>query len=1534
MNVKFRKLVRTILFVVFVLSRAKTTWAQVDLPSGSASFNIPIFHWEDDKSRLSMPIALNYSSGSGLKVNSIPTNVGQGWELQLGGVVSRMQVGEPDDQQAYGQAAPEDVTKYPDGYLYNNVDIALGCPKLLSRYPIYKDKNHLYKEHNPVIADKELDHFAFQFNGRSGILVVKKDNTAIFLGDTKMKAWFTTRNMTSSGIRTTIDAFYIQDENGLIYKFAQLDLAKELKSKFCDVNEVAAKTQPDMKGQHVYNQSSFDDNDASNPLTKPLVNPWVVTGWFLSNISDPLTGRTVTFNYSTQPLLINNSVGFAFSYYSHKDYDVITHSISMTKTPQLLSVDYPDDHHVVLHYGAARADLNGDVALAAIDVLYHTRYISEHQLTTSYFIQNRYGTPVSPFQKQSARLCLQSVRRLGVDLMDEEPPYKFDYYLGSAAADDFVPPPFFYMKDIWGFYNGSQSVDALNNPIDPTTPGSRLNFQQVKGLCYMRANDPNPHLLNAKPGYAKNGLLKQVIYPTGGMLTYQYDQNKATINGQYVDVGGVHVSGTRVSDGGFSNGCGNPITSAYYYTKDRTHAESSLMIIESPRNNMAVSTNVYDPESPYFYYRFPFHLGCDYHFKYPGILQTDQAVSLSANQQFWQAFFKVVDVLGAIMDVMDVVNVCLDATPAAIIAVALDVIGVVVEIIFSCTANLHQENMEMVYYSSDVNAANPLPASFTTLEVVEGSGTDGSVVYEFTSPVDYPVWIPDNTDNLYNSGRDKFTMEQRFPYWAYGQPKKVTHLDPSGNKVKETENIYDPTNLQQEYSVFDKEHPFTVTPQSCKCDLALQTSSRNDSWADPVNYDPATTFDASYISADGVLPYFYGYYHGRLPLATTYERTYKPGDAQHYQQTETDYTYNRFNFQPNFISTTQSNGDITSKTMTYPVDYEDQTTVLYKMVQNNIVNDVISSYSAVYKPAIFQTFLLDEKVTEYATAGLGEIKAVRTLEQRFSKPQPSVVTYQGPGAATNPVYRQTAAFTYDGADNLIKVIDEGGRVTTNIYDYADKYVTASIINADPIVDKPAYTSFETSTLGGWTAHGTGAPQTGPAATGSWYLALTPGASLTATINSAKPYILSFWATSGSVAATGTLVKAAPTIRGYTYYEYRVPQGTGSVTVSGNSNIDELRLYPVTARLRSVTFDPLVGKTSECDANNRISYYEYDGIGRLRLIKDEFGNIIKMYEYNYANNNQSSCILTYYNNAISEPFVKQNCAANTTGKAVTYNIPANKYSSTISQGAADQQAQAELDALGQVNADNQTQANACVAIWYNGILSQSFASEACPEGYKGSPVTYTVPANRYSSLISPGDAQQQAQDEIDANGQAYANAMPNTCVVDTAGDWNATGVTQCLPNGHMSVQFKDMNFNSPSYNQTMNVDTGANASCPIGPPPTIYARLYYTNGGSMSSENTIYNYSDIVVRFFHDQAGTQPYSVTNLDVNVSVSEDCDDGTNTFYILTANSVSGTEVTVAYSQYLATQYFGTDGNGNPADNLCLYRYSVYTGNYVIIP
>ena len=56
--------------------------------------------------------------------------------------------------------------------------------------------------------------------------------------------------------------------------------------------------------------------------------------------------------------------------------------------------------------------------------------------------------------------------------------------------------------------------------------------------------------------------------------------------------------------------------------------------------------------------------------------------------------------------------------------------------------------------------------------------------------------------------------------------------------------------------------------------------------------------------------------------------------------------------------------------------------------------------------------------------------------------------------------------------------------------------------------------------------------------------------------------------------------------------------------------DDIRLHPSDAQMTTYTYGPLIGITSQCDENNRIIYYEYDGFGRLILIKDQDKKIVE------------------------------------------------------------------------------------------------------------------------------------------------------------------------------------------------------------------------------------------------------------------------------------------------------------------------------------
>jgi Carbohydrate binding domain len=93
------------------------------------------------------------------------------------------------------------------------------------------------------------------------------------------------------------------------------------------------------------------------------------------------------------------------------------------------------------------------------------------------------------------------------------------------------------------------------------------------------------------------------------------------------------------------------------------------------------------------------------------------------------------------------------------------------------------------------------------------------------------------------------------------------------------------------------------------------------------------------------------------------------------------------------------------------------------------------------------------------------------------------------------------------------------------------------------------------------------------------------------------------------------------------HTYTAPAGCTQLKVylyghSGSANTpiyyDDVRVHPTDANMSTYTYDPLTWKvTSITDVNNVSSYYEYDDVGRLDIIRDQDRNIITKHNYMYA-----------------------------------------------------------------------------------------------------------------------------------------------------------------------------------------------------------------------------------------------------------------------------------------------------------------------------
>ena len=205
---------------------------------------------------------------------------------------------------------------------------------------------------------------------------------------------------------------------------------------------------------------------------------------------------------------------------------------------------------------------------------------------------------------------------------------------------------------------------------------------------------------------------------------------------------------------------------------------------------------------------------------------------------------------------------------------------------------------------------------------------------------------------------------------------------------------------------------------------------------------------------------------------------------------------------------------------------------------------------------------------------------------------------------------------YDNTNNILQYTGTDQLPISIIWDYNNLYPIAQVkkgAQADV-----AYSSFEADGKGNWTFSGAAtADATSP--TGSYCYGLSNG-NISKSVTSSTTYLVSYWRKSAApLSITGTqngYPVQGKTIDGWTYFEHKVT-GQTTITISGTGFIDELRLYPFNAQMTTYTYTPQVGMTSSCDADNRITYYFYDELLRLKWIKDQDKNMIKTFKYHYV-----------------------------------------------------------------------------------------------------------------------------------------------------------------------------------------------------------------------------------------------------------------------------------------------------------------------------
>lgn len=708
--------------------------AQVNPQNGAAQFTLPLYSYTDAGNRLQLSVSLDYKDGNGLKVSEMAPAVGTGWGLSCGGVIERIQHGEPDDQRMDSPPAWNNgpinglyiLNYYPNGYLfnasqYNAGGVAYSPSDDIDDGGAYSPFQSLltsaalsnYKLPPQYLADRDQDIFAFSFDGRSGEFVIGKDFKPRTLIDSKLQISIDTVDNTSNNIRTLITQFTITDENGIQYVFKDEEL-----------NAVCAYTSLSTLVKDNENVDNFpipdlplgaasrvkNDGTAVNVVQGVPDGSSVVDKWYLSKIINPFTGKQITFNYTTYnedkftditatESTSNgfHSLGTAMAYW-HR-YKVTSKRISSVVLSPVERLDF-------VYSSVPRIDLPNQNTLNKIQVSYNGSPIYSWQFGYGYMVGmdkaiKNPGDTYSPAEKDWSRLCLLTAQRFGLNGFNE-PPYTFSYNL--EGNEGVVPPMFSVYQDAYGYYN---NFNSITNPASEFFHDAFYKIQTFNSLV----QNQNNFTKQIMPGMAANGILQSVTYPYGGTLSFTYGPNVGAI-----DFGGVRVNQTTQYDGVSHS---NDIIKNYAYVLSDEGTTSGW-----GGENFTYST-----------------------------VQTATSTDPCSVAQTPSAIFK--EVTTAYLERAFLEHFAEQATTELAGAELCDVLGqfelaFVFEAIFgSLSSPSLQQATYATFYLQSLTYNNPLPWGYARTEVTTQNGVDknnnpvnaGKVVYTFSNP-------NSTTDNL------------------------------------------------------------------------------------------------------------------------------------------------------------------------------------------------------------------------------------------------------------------------------------------------------------------------------------------------------------------------------------------------------------------------------------------------------------------------------------------------------------------------------------------------------------------------------------------------------------------------------------------------------------------------------------------------------------------------------------------------------------------------------------------------------------------
>lgn len=1139
--------------------------------TGNLNLQIPIYNYKDKD--FNVNVSLGYNS-SGFVANKRSGIVGLDWFLNTGGAITREVVGVPDDLEVnHPTSTPPFVHGLwvglrGDNQTYESSEIF--------NFTEGEETGHYdWGLGNTVTGYYETtsDIYSFNFMGISGKFIIGQDGKAHVYGtDASGTIKVDLAGMSNQYLDMDLpnsSTIIITTGDGYTYTFGGSAICLEYKMSV--------------------------DIDL-NPLDEFSIDPTIIS-WYLKEIVSP-NGRKVTFEYYPfnedfippsydmyHYVLSKYPKSYSESYYAHNAYDLwigsVSHSVKssyssenptyeLLKTTYLNKIKIDDDCEIEFYYSEKEKLFYQELNVCCpniysqknlkIDSIEITSPLSNDIIRKAVFATSYKGA------ENKKRLFLDKVEIKG------EKPYIFEYYTGS------FPSPETRGMDYWGFWNG---IDDKNADLIPSfnDPGGLGDIQYT-------SNEREP---NTSEGVFNLGLLKKVTYPTGGYTSIEYQPHEYV---KKLDRRSDNNFMPKLYDVTESYAGGARVYKLIDYDGQSSYNEREFLYLKNynPATGSGISSGIL-MKWPRFLYAF----SSDY---FPG-----------------HGVINVVHVSNAGFSV--------DAADNEYIT-------------YSHVVEKKADNSftEFQYSNYTTNPDDAVQNSENN--ALFGHTTVPSSLYRniYRHPNCKSFERGKLTKIINYSSFGNPASEESFSYNRSGDEKYVASILLSGDKF---------------FSRKDYTYSYVLTSETKKSYSMNTDGTYNSSYVETItthgHNDYGQVASISTTQSDGTTKLTYYTYPQEISFSA-----YNGGDCNAYCEDISDLYNDCRSGYWNFTNGQCTYGDyncaedgITSECFNYlPAGYEscvssgmpytfDQSVcrticenglstpakLLLKMKDKNMISLPVQVLEKTGGNVVSGSY------TAYKELSSGAIVPDRTSAIETTTPLASVTA---PYVNSSGVLVKSGNFKekvyydiYDDDGNLLQYHKKGDISTSYIWRYNNSLPIAKIENADH--DEVAYTSFEPGANGGNWYRPENLLVSG-GITGERCLLTEATIPCTAQLNPSKSYKLTFYAKGNNNICTidgdNSGVLYINLSSEWDYYEVVLEPGNTSIEmeVGVYTYFDELRLYPSDAQMRSYTYDPLIGITSESDERGVPIHYIYDEFGRLEKILDQDRNVLKQYNYHY------------------------------------------------------------------------------------------------------------------------------------------------------------------------------------------------------------------------------------------------------------------------------------------------------------------------------